>query len=431
MSLHDNIQFLSLRLQTNPDSFLFARLADYLLQNGTVDKAIEVCEEGLKKHPYYVTAHFVMGKCYLQKKLYDQAEKEFKRVLFFDPKFLAAHKYYAEIMQHIGWDNAVENSYRSILQIDPLDQSTREKLSALLAAKKETLQDEDTLPFPEARDEAPEELEEAPEMEAQPAQENRVAPEEATQTSEETLADEDEPNLGDQIFEAVIEEEPPSAEDEEKFSYILDDIFREESAIENGTHSYEMPGDAFSREPNRTTDSDAAAKTEAEELPEDFFTTGDRPETEEPDAGDIFAFTPEPARDRNASEPVPRQHLIPTPTPRPTPRPASTVPEMTNLRDLARDVKTNGKPSRPVPEPTAPMDDLLAPDDEFSAGENPRRKKEKIVTPTLGEIYAAQGQYAKAIGVFEILRKKEPTNPIFIEKIKYLKKKLEEASNEA
>jgi len=59
-----------------------------------------------------------------------------------------------------------------------------------------------------------------------------------------------------------------------------------------------------------------------------------------------------------------------------------------------------------------------------------QRKKEKIVTPTLGEIYAAQHQYAKAIGVYEILRKKEPDNELYKQKIEYLQKKLEESQSE-
>jgi hypothetical protein len=56
-------------------------------------------------------------------------------------------------------------------------------------------------------------------------------------------------------------------------------------------------------------------------------------------------------------------------------------------------------------------------------------EREKIVTPTLGEIYAAQGQYTKAIGVFELLCKKEPNNRHYREKIDYLKKRLQETQN--
>ena len=54
-------------------------------------------------------------------------------------------------------------------------------------------------------------------------------------------------------------------------------------------------------------------------------------------------------------------------------------------------------------------------------------EKEKIVTPTLGEIYAAQHQYSKAISVYELLMKKDPDNETYKQKIDYLYKKLEES----
>ena len=55
------------------------------------------------------------------------------------------------------------------------------------------------------------------------------------------------------------------------------------------------------------------------------------------------------------------------------------------------------------------------------------REEERIVTPTLGEIYAAQGQYAKAIGVFEILSLKHPERTDYRNKIALLKEKLQES----
>ena len=53
--------------------------------------------------------------------------------------------------------------------------------------------------------------------------------------------------------------------------------------------------------------------------------------------------------------------------------------------------------------------------------------KDPIVTSTLGEIYAAQGHFAKAIGVYDILQKKNPDNPVYKQKIEELTKKQEEA----
>lgn len=58
-----------------------------------------------------------------------------------------------------------------------------------------------------------------------------------------------------------------------------------------------------------------------------------------------------------------------------------------------------------------------------------QREKEKIITPTLGEIYAAQHQYSKAIGVYEILRRIDPENVLYHQKIEYLQKKLEESQS--
>ncbi len=62
---------------------------------------------------------------------------------------------------------------------------------------------------------------------------------------------------------------------------------------------------------------------------------------------------------------------------------------------------------------------------------NRRRKArgDKIVTPTLGEIYAAQGQYSKAIDVFENLLKKHPENGFYLKKIDHLKQKLAEVKD--
>jgi tetratricopeptide (TPR) repeat protein len=58
------------------------------------------------------------------------------------------------------------------------------------------------------------------------------------------------------------------------------------------------------------------------------------------------------------------------------------------------------------------------------------RQKGKFFTPTLGEIYTAQGQYAKAIAVFETLIKNNPENSLYKQKLEYLRKKLDEQQNQ-
>ncbi|UCE08648.1 MAG: tetratricopeptide repeat protein, partial [bacterium] len=130
-SVKEEIKFLQGKLDKNEDSVLFARLADAHLQMDRVDEAIELCENGIKKHPFYVTGHYVLGKCYLKKKMFDQAEKELKRVLLFDPKYIAAHRDYGELMAQIGWNNTCEMSYEEIVRIDPLNEKAKKRLEEL------------------------------------------------------------------------------------------------------------------------------------------------------------------------------------------------------------------------------------------------------------------------------------------------------------
>ncbi|MBN2088670.1 tetratricopeptide repeat protein [candidate division KSB1 bacterium] len=459
--MNDNIEFLKLRLQSNPNSFLFARLVDELLKMGDINSAIPICENGLKRHPYYVTGHFVMGKCYFKKKLYDQAEKEFKRVLFFDPKFLAAHKYYAELMKQIGWESAAESCYVRILQIDPHDLEIRDKLEALNSSKnREPIADVPDFEFmPEKEEIAPEKIAQDF-IETEPKVKSRtLASDVDTQQSlppQPAAPSEPKETPESDIFEAVIEDEPLKAEDEEKFSYILDEIFREDNAVEDSKPQATEPPDDFdffgnfdedtSTPPSNVvmnTDELETIETKEIEFEKNSEIEPELPE-EEPqttaldfeDLADMFADKSEPVEtplnfDRRSSP------LTPPPQ----------MEEMDSLEDLARDIKSNasseknrqqanfksppsGQEIRPKVPPTPKVAPPSADIEEQTTEFTEKKRKEKIVTPTLGEIYAAQGQYAKAIGVFEILRKKEPNNPAYIDKIRYLKKNLEESQKQ-
>src|SRR3990172_11281155 len=149
MSAENNnkdVKFLENYLSKHPESILFARLADVYLGMDRIDEAIQMCEDGIKKFPYYATGHFVLGKGYLAKKLYEQAEKEFKRVLLFDAKYLSAHKLYGDLMKEIGWENTYESSYKRILQIDPLEDSIRSVIGDQL---QETEEPDSTQDLPE------------------------------------------------------------------------------------------------------------------------------------------------------------------------------------------------------------------------------------------------------------------------------------------
>jgi len=63
-------------LAQNPNSTIFASLADAYRKKGMLDKAHKVCEAGLNVHPHYGLAHLVMAKISLDMNLFDEAAYE-------------------------------------------------------------------------------------------------------------------------------------------------------------------------------------------------------------------------------------------------------------------------------------------------------------------------------------------------------------------
>jgi len=387
-------EFLEEFFEKNPESVIFARLADAYLKMDKLDVATELCEDGIKKHPYYVTGHFILGKCYLAKKKYELAEKEFKRVLLFDPKFLAAHKYYGDLMKEIGWENTCETSYKKILQIDPLDEVARSLSGEYILEGTETETEEHESGTEDQVDSFESQLAET-KVGVDPMEPIPISPEEEDMLFQK----EDEVQEDTEHKISEIEGQVTQIDDEkaEEFSYILDDIFKDEVVEEDKGESPMSIDDESSEE---------EAIVEFEDDPESYL-----------------------AQLRIEEEETPK-------------------PEIETDLDL-----DEGKGSRFTPDSQSDIGDSFQQFDSFDSKEqsfqepgfkepepaekapaprpNRRRKArgDKIVTPTLGEIYAAQGQYSKAIDVFETLLKKHPENDFYLKKIDHLKQKLAEVKD--
>lgn len=434
----ESLETLQVSLQQNPESLTFARVADALMKNGRLDEAIRICEEGIRRHPYYVTGHMVLGKCYMQKKYFDQAEKEFKRVLHFDSKYIAAHRYYGDLMREIGWENTCEMSYRKIQHLDPLDEKVRGIVEEF-ARKAETSKPMEPPVVPAASAPRP-----APAPKPAPPKESREATTTTFKREERvappapapTMVSAPEPVNGD--FEIPIVKRPapepmittaptPSLNknDEARFSSILDDIFQDEMLDEASSNVA-----AYQR--GKT---DVASPTpvppapKKEEPTREDHSAWKRAAKEEKPKVEIKA-APTMVRDSNARENL-EANLAAAPS---TPSKRRPVDLDLDLDELAASEERIWAPAARKPAETQSRTEpaIVAKafeGDPLAPGGLRESSRDKIVTPTLGEIYAAQGQYAKAIGVFELLSKKDPANRTYREKIDYLKKRLQETQN--
>ncbi|MCX6827019.1 MAG: roadblock/LC7 domain-containing protein [candidate division Zixibacteria bacterium] len=84
LELDDRIAKCNKILEGNPNSQIFAALAEAYRKKGDIDRAFRTCQTGLKIHPIYGSAHVVMAKINLDKGLYDWAEVEIIKAIELD-----------------------------------------------------------------------------------------------------------------------------------------------------------------------------------------------------------------------------------------------------------------------------------------------------------------------------------------------------------
>jgi len=67
--------------QDDPDSIVFASIAQYFLMYDMLDHALKVCREGLVRHPELISGRIVLARVHLRRGNWDEAESELRRVL--------------------------------------------------------------------------------------------------------------------------------------------------------------------------------------------------------------------------------------------------------------------------------------------------------------------------------------------------------------
>lgn len=125
------IEKLEARYAENPDGRYFAPLADAYRKAGRVDDALQLVGQGLTKHPDYLSAHIVLGRCYLDKKDDAGATGAFQRVLELDQENIIALKSLAEISERRGENDDARRWLMRLLVVDGMNAEAEEDLQRL------------------------------------------------------------------------------------------------------------------------------------------------------------------------------------------------------------------------------------------------------------------------------------------------------------
>jgi len=136
-SASDEIRRLEEQLQRQPESLVFARLADAHRKAGRPKKALAVLEDGLARHPDYPSGHIVRARTLRDLGQLDDALQSFRRVLELDGGNFVAITELAGLADERGDTAEARHWHERLVQIDPTNLESKRRLTELEAASAE------------------------------------------------------------------------------------------------------------------------------------------------------------------------------------------------------------------------------------------------------------------------------------------------------
>lgn len=437
---------------------LFARVASNLLKEGKVDQATLITEVGIKKHPNYAQGHYILGKCYQEKDMYEEARAEYERVLRFDSSHLGAMKELAGLYHSTGLDDVYKDYLYRLLTLDPLnsnviDECKEQGVYDIWKSQFETPLDSSETIEPEKIDDSVISLEE-----------EKQAVEEEVESEKKDAEDlmkidltqfENQVDDFTTIMDGLIQETSDSDQEVDSTNYLKDlespieiesELLAEEKPIEESIDEL----DAFEKEeileetksPFMELD---FSKDDKEELSEDKEKEDDaiKIDNDEEPISIEEEIKKEPEEVENAfEEPKLRIENIET-TDKPQNNNAHEKTELVfeNSNENVEfgtdeeqkediEILTDNKQVKEEKKQADLETDILPENDndENTSDDSPY-VKQKIVSQTLGEILVSQNKYKEAKQVFLALKEQQPDNPNIDKKLEILNKIIELEDN--
>ena len=128
VELDDRIEKCQKLLDVDPNSQIFAALAEAYRKRGELDKAFRACQSGLKVHPSYASAHVVMAKINLDRGLYDWAEAEIRKAIEIEGATRVTELLLAEVQLYRGDFEAATRLLRKLASADPANEHIKKLL---------------------------------------------------------------------------------------------------------------------------------------------------------------------------------------------------------------------------------------------------------------------------------------------------------------
>lgn len=153
---------LESRWRENPNGLTFAPLAEAYRKQKDPQRALEILLPGLGKHPDYIPANIVLGRCHWDLNDLPAAERAFTHVLGLDGENVIALKALADITERLARYDETERWLDALLAVDRSNDEARAQLTRIRELERQQAEGSAAVPEAARAADAPAETAEAP-----------------------------------------------------------------------------------------------------------------------------------------------------------------------------------------------------------------------------------------------------------------------------
>lgn len=128
--------------ESNRRSRVFAPLAETYRKMGMLEKALEVCREGLKHNPQYVLGHLVLAQCYHDLNQKDLCFETLRPFVEEHRDNIVLQKLYVQVASQIGENDEALQTAKYLLFVNPKDNEMAQVVKNLEASENKAVQDQ-------------------------------------------------------------------------------------------------------------------------------------------------------------------------------------------------------------------------------------------------------------------------------------------------
>ncbi len=123
-------------LENEPQSRVFALLAEAYRKKGDLNQAFKICSEGVTRNPNFASGQFTLGRILNDLHAFEDAFSHLEIAIKIAPENLAAQQLYANLALYLKKPKQALNAFKTILFLDPKNSkaiSLIKKLESLTA----------------------------------------------------------------------------------------------------------------------------------------------------------------------------------------------------------------------------------------------------------------------------------------------------------